>query len=184
MRVYNNTLSRNETNVKVFDDSRVNSNPLAVAKGVTWITHDVLLRNNIFSNSTGNEPMVLIRDFNSVPIRHADDMVGDANYNAYYRTVSSKPAVLVEWWRGKRIHRFQQLRHFQSKAGLESRGVEIDDVADNPFFQDEMNGDYRLRDSSVARHAGAPLPAEVAKALGLAPGVAVDLGAIQSPSAQ
>ena len=180
VQVFNNTLADNETNIAVLDDSRVNSDPNEVAQGITWITDEVVLKNNILSNTDGAEPLILVRDFNSVPIQDADDMIDGTDFNAYYRTVSSSPTVLAEWWRGVTINEYNDLAAFQAATGQEASALGIDDVASHPFFKDETNGDYRLLESSVGRGVGDSLPVDVASALGLTAGVSVDVGAIQS----
>lgn len=180
VQVYNNTLANNSTNLAVLDDSRVNTDPNEVAQGITWISDGVVLKNNILSNTDGSSPLLWVRDFNSVPIQDADDMIDAADFNGYYRTSSSSPAVLAEWWRGVTINEYSSLSAFQTNTGSEASGIGIDEVAANPFFRDESSGDYRLRETSVGRGVGEALPLDVANALGLTAGVPVDLGALQS----
>jgi hypothetical protein len=72
------------------------------------------------------------------------------------------------------------LAAFHSATGQEANGngIEIDNVATNPFFVDEALGDYQLKPGSPAIGAGAPLPANIAAAIGVAAGVRVNLGVL------
>ncbi|MCP3952589.1 MAG: right-handed parallel beta-helix repeat-containing protein [Desulfobacterales bacterium] len=182
VKVYNNTLAGNT--LAVFDDQRENTDPSEREKAhnITWITGEVELKNNIISNSDGKEALLIVRDFNSQPLKGADDMITASNHNAYYRTNSSIPSTLVEWWRGTNRIDFLHLDAFRSGTSEEANGQAIDDVAESPFFVDEPEGDYRLRGDSIARRAGEPLPPDVADALGLKTGVPVDVGAFQFSS--
>jgi hypothetical protein len=70
------------------------------------------------------------------------------------------------------------LAAFRSGRGQKAHGFGIDNVAINPFFVDEASGDYQLKPGSPAIGAGAPLPADIAAAIGVAAGVRVNLGVL------
>lgn len=46
VQVYNNTLSANKKNILVKDSPRVNKNKAEIAKGITWITRNISIKNN------------------------------------------------------------------------------------------------------------------------------------------
>lgn len=97
--VYNNTLANNGTNVRIKDDPRVNTNSGEIAKGITWIANNNILKNNILSN-TGNSNTtakeLLIADILcGSSSQQTADKIPVANYNGYYRTSSSTPQYII-----------------------------------------------------------------------------------------
>jgi parallel beta-helix repeat protein len=178
--VYNNTLSNNAVQIAVVDDSRVNPDPYEISLGITWITANVTLKNNILSDGNGSgNAMLYAQDWNSVPLRTADQMVSDSDFNAYYRP-SWAPAPLVEWWRSDTPVLYSTLGEFLGDAGKEANGLAILDASANPFFVDEANGDYHLRPGSPAVGRAQPLPPAIAGAIG-ASGPVTNLGAVIWP---
>ena len=166
VEVYNNTLAGNYQDIRVQDDSRVPN------------MSNVTIRNNILSNGASNSSeMVLVIDYNSPP-KSAKQMNVTMDYDAYYRTSSSKPSVLVHWSLGSSLAAYNNVNAFLSGAGQETHGFAIDNVAINPFFVNEAAGDYQLKPGSPAIGAGVPLPADVAAAIGVAAGVPVNLGVL------
>jgi hypothetical protein len=110
-------------------------------------------------------------------------MIAASNYNAYYRTLSSKPRNVISWSLGTPAQcgvLYTTLAAFQSATGYEANSLAIDNVATNPFFVDETNENFQLKSGSPAIGRGEALPPEVANALGLPSGVKVDLGALQA----
>jgi parallel beta-helix repeat protein len=191
IQVYNNTLADNSINLAIFDDSRVNENPAEIALGMTWIAGEIDVLNNVFSNSDGVSALLYARDFNSVPLKNAEAMIGDFNFNAYYRSSAAKPSVMVEWWRGTKYNGFADLKTFRAETSYEGDGLGVDDVRVNPFFVDARLGDYRISEKSIARGAGSPLPKVIAAELNLTRGAKneedweveeMDLGAFPRPA--
>ncbi len=171
--VYNNTLVGNAEHLSVIDDSRVNGDPV-----ITYVTDDVVIKNNILSDGDGGqEAFVFARDYNSSPIKDADDMIESIDHNAYHRSDAAVPASLFEWWRGTTRLLFSDLDAFRQSTGEESNGLVFDDVVPDPFFEDAAGGNYRLQATSPAIGAGDALPQDVADAIGVATGGPVDLGA-------
>ena len=109
-------------------------------------------------------------------------MVTAVDYNAYYRTSSSMPLKVVKWslGAGKCGMRYNSIAAFKLATGYEANALVVDNVADNPFFVNAANNDYRLKPNSPASRRGEPLPTDIAKALGWLSGISVDLGAVQS----
>jgi len=179
VKIYNNTLVGNQENISIQDDSRQNTDAEELSLGITYVSANIELKNNIFSNGDlSQNPFLWVRDYNSVPLKAANQMVSVSDRNAYYRTNSGAPSKLVSWWSNDREAVFNNLNAFQMATGQESEGIFIDDAAENPFFAEAIRGDYRLKSGSVAVGAGVALPSDVADAIGVAAGVPVDLGVL------
>jgi parallel beta-helix repeat protein len=186
-RVYNNTLSLNKLDLQIKDTQRNNTNPNEIAAGITWIARDNVVKNNILSNTTGDH---LFDASNCDTKEQSALMVPTLDYNAYYRTSSSTPKNVIKWSLGAGWSKVQNLANcevryasvaaFNSETGFEAHGLAIDNVATNPFFANEANGDFRLKMGSPAIGRGAPLQPESAAAIGVPPGVKLDLGALQA----
>lgn len=178
-RVYNNTLAYNHANIIIRETPRNNTNAKEIAQGITWITRANVVKNNILSNTTSG-PLFYAPNCDT---KQASKLtITTADYNAYYRTSSSTPKNFITWSldAGKCSVGYTSIAAFNSATGFEANALAIDNVATNPFFIDEANGDYRLKPGSPAIGRGAPLPADIASAVGLPAGVALDLGALQS----
>jgi parallel beta-helix repeat protein len=175
-RLYNNTLVNNYTNLAVTDTTRNNTNTKEIAQGITWIVRGTVVKNNILSNTTGGQ---LFKADNCYTKEASALMIPTADYNAYYRTSSSNPEKVLKWSLNENNCGvgYNTIATFRSATGMEEHGLEINNVPMNPFFVDEAKGDYRLNSGSPAIGSGAPLPEDIASAIGLPPGVAVDLGA-------
>lgn len=179
VKIYNNTLAGNTENISVQDDSRTNTDPEDLNLGITYVTADIELRNNILSNGDFTQnPLLWVRDYNSNPLKSAEQMISICDTNAYHRADSSVPAKLISWWSGTQELAFGDLTEFQQATGHEGNGLSIDDSSENPFFVAESIGDYRLRLDSIAVGAGAKLPVDVANAIGVEVDGAVDLGVL------
>jgi mannuronan 5-epimerase len=182
VRVFNNTLSRNATNLRVQDDDRVNTDAAELALGITWVTDDVTFVNNLLSGNDGSPSSFLwVRDYNSSPLKSADAMLITSDHNGLYRPSRSVPGALVEWWRGTSRSLYPALGTYQAGTGRDENSFIVEGTALNPFFEDEAADDYALMAASQARGRGAPLPADVAEAIGVPPLSAPDLGALLAP---
>ncbi len=171
--VYNNTLSRNLQNIRVFEGSRRSSADPAI----TWDVGDVVIRNNLLSNGTSRS--VALFGVDNLGTKTAEQMGVSANYNGYYRTNSGSPSTLVQWARWpSTILMLRDLNAFRSATNQERNGLAVDSTSTNPFFANESGGDYRLRSGSIAIGRGAPLDERIANAIGVRAGVTVSLGAL------
>jgi hypothetical protein len=162
----------NVDQVAIVDDRRTNSDPV-----FTWNTYNNTLRNNIFYSSVASGPAISVRDVDSNPLRNAAALLKSSDYNAYYRTSTTAMPSLVRWWNGTQQNLYSTLYAFRTATGKERHSLSITSAVD-PFFVDAAHGNYTLRLSSKARHAGQALPAEVAAAMGVRAGVVVDLGCL------
>ena len=181
VRVYNNTLDANGTDLRIKDTTRDNTNAKEIAAGNTWIARNNDVKNNIFSNVTKNDTALF--DASNCGTNEASAlMISAADYNAYYRTVSSTPPIAIKWSLGSGKCRigYPSVAAFNSATGYEAHALVIDNVAPNPFFVDPANGNYHLKPGSPAIGRGDVLPPDIAQAIGLPSGVKVDLGALQA----
>ncbi len=179
VKIYNNTIAGNTENIWIQDDSRVNDDPDDLKLGITHVTANIELRNNVLSNGDFSQsPFVFVRDYNSEPLKSADEMISICNTNAYYRQDSNVPSELISWWRGSRESTFRNLDEFHRATGHERNSILIEDIRENPFFSSAQAENYRLKPNSVAVGAGTALPPDVAKAIGVATGKSVDLGVL------
>lgn len=189
-KIYNNTLVRNWTNFSLNDNPWNNTFGSEIALGITWITGNISVYNNIMSetNTIGNA-LVTARDRSDNPFKPASSLFAGLDFNAYYRADPTFPPALVEFQETYSTNanevppvRYPDLASFQAATGKEGNGISVDG-GPNPFFVDEAAGNYRLRAGSPAIGAGVPLPFDVAAALGLPAGQPVDLGAPFVPAA-
>jgi parallel beta-helix repeat protein len=182
VRVYNNTLSRNGVNLAVTDDERVNAEPAERALGITWVTARVTFVNNLLSGPAGAAtPFLLVRDYNSSPLKPAEAMLATSDHNGFYRPRRSVPGPLVEWWRGTARALYASLAAYQAGTGRDRNSFIVEDTPLNPFFVDEADDDYALREASPARRRGTALPPDVAEAIGVPALASPDLGALLRP---
>jgi parallel beta-helix repeat protein len=177
--VYNNTLVNNLINLRVYDTNRKNTDAAQIADGITWSTRNNVFKNNILSNASGS---MLFEASNYAIKEPSSLMVAYTDYNGYYRTLSSTPASVIKWSLGGNNYSvpYSSIAAFNSATGYEAHALAIDNVAVNPFFVDEANGDFHLKPGSAAIRHGDVLPPDVAAAIGLPSGVKVDLGALQT----
>jgi len=161
--IYNNTLDGNDRAIRVWEGKRSEN------------VSDVVVKNNILSRSA--DANFTVDDWDKR--RTAEQMSVTVNYNGYYRTRTSSPAVLIRWARyPTKALDLKSLSQFRSATAQGDNCREWGNVSD-PFFVDAAGDDYRLRLSSAARGIGSPLPSAVASAIGVAAGVKVDLGALR-----
>ncbi|MFN8559172.1 MAG: right-handed parallel beta-helix repeat-containing protein [Dehalococcoidia bacterium] len=180
VQVYNNTLVNNLRSVSVNDSARVNTNGAEVALGITWETRNVTIKNNILSHSnTSNQHVLGV--YHEQSLVAAGQMVSAIERNAYYRKASSSPGATERWGQqGVDSAYYWSVDLFRQATGYEQRALSYDNMTTNPYLMNET-GDYRLRSGSPAASAGDPLPTDVAAAIGVPAGVAVDIGALNWP---
>lgn len=173
IRVYNNTLVSNRINVVVKDTDRVNNNtnpetagdtyntPALFAAGVTWVTRDNVLKNNIFSNATGGH---LLECSDSAPGDRSGLLIRAMDHNAYHRREAALPAKVIRWRQSTgKIVSYATVGAFRAvleNAAYERHALVIDGAGEASPFVDENAGDFRLRPGVMARWRAEPLPQE------------------------
>ena len=186
-RIWNNTVLRNAIAVDVQDGPRVATNlsipghdprqPLPDPT-VTWVVQDIEVRNNILDVGSRVGTPYLFRADDGSNQRTAEQMRVTADHNVYVRPSPTQLGTLVAWSnRPAGVRYFGSVGAFRSGTGQEAHGLGFDAPTTAVLVGDSAAGDLRLRVDSPARGRGAPLPTDVAAALGRAAGVAVDPGA-------
>lgn len=184
-RIYNNTVSRSIVNINIGDGDPVNLRPGEIAAGITWKSTDNIVKNNILSNTEGlteDGVSFLFNVLNHTNTRN-DQIVTGLDNNGYHRTSSRVPESVIRFKEnpistGRGVN-FSTVANFSASTGLEENALAIDNVATNPFFLDERSGNYQLKSGSPAIKRGQPLPVDIARAIGVADGVKVNLGALR-----
>lgn len=168
VNVWNNTVTGCTEALVVWDESNTGQDGNASPP-----YYDVI-ENNIFSmNSTGGPDVINVFSEASPPTTAAA-MDLTFNYNAYYRASTSNPSVLVNWQVKSGQTAYDTLAAFHSATGQEANGLNL---TSSPFVS-PASGNYSLVVGSPLVNAGAPLPANVAAAIGVAAGVSVNVGSL------
>ncbi len=181
VKVYNNTLYNNEIALDVVEFSRSDDNDPNDPK----ITRNTVIKNNILSGAFfDGYPSAL---YHMKKKECSDKAIASQDNNAYYRSTPGDPGLAVRWKVNKNScgdeERLETIEEFRNKLGYEKNGFGIQGGSD-PFFVDADKDNYRLKSSSLAIKSGAPLPSDVAQAMGWESGKAVDIGAYQTNISQ
>ncbi len=183
-RVWNNTLVDNAKGIIVKDTPRFNQAKSEgfykgaedLAAGVTWITAQNEIKNNLFALPR-NEKTVFLDAGNSLQNKNSATMFRAVDRNVYARS-GDAPRALVRWNPGGKPADYESLESFRAaNAGFESAAT----VSANALFVGANGADYRLAPDSPLLNAGEPLPADIAaaaRAAGIAlPATGVPIGA-------
>ena len=175
--------------------------------GLTWDTTDTSIYNNILSSEQmapadadtwRYSAMVQVtgaKDTDGSSASYANDMVSGIDYNVYYRQPASQPSTTVLWQygedRGSESVNAASLSDFSSSpnvttTGKETNGLDLEGARDaNPVLVSESadptawkTSDLHVKPGGPAAGTGTPLPQDVADALGVSAGGAVDRGAL------
>lgn len=177
VKVYNNTLYNNELALDVIENERGDEKD----PNDPYITRNTVIKNNILSEA-------FLSDYPS-SLYHmkkedcSDNAISAQDHNAYYRSTAGDPTLAVRWKIKNNScneeQRFETIQEFKNKLGFEKNGFGIQGGSE-PFFVDANSGNFNLKSSSMAIKAGAPLPSDVAQAMGWESGKVVDIGAFQT----
>ncbi|UYZ63635.1 RICIN domain-containing protein [Hymenobacter weizhouensis] len=195
-RIYHNTLVDNGRALVINETERPGAGKTEEYSGQgillpNWVTQGNVAKNNILANggTVRNLPSWQVQDVLDVfnwPLNPADPpMVTALDYNLYYRTSATQPTALARWTEARTgdNRELPGLAALRQRVGVEANGRSLDNQPLTALFLDPAAGNYQLSPSSPARGAGQALPQEVAQALGVPTGVAVDIGAYPQAAA-
>ncbi len=172
-RVYNNTLADNvQYQLSVHDDGRNNTDPSQIKLGITWNTARNVFANNILSapNGATSGALLYTEDLDKPKIVDASTMIAGMTADVYARSGPVRPRLLALWTRpaSKPLSKYLTLSSFRAATGYEARAIEYVGYPTSPIFVDPQRGNYALRPGSALHKSGAPLPADIAAAIGVA----------------
>lgn len=175
-------------------------------RGLSWDATGLSVYNNIMSSEQTLESGDLWRYSAMLQVTggenadgsggtYANQMVTAVDYNVYYRQPTSDPSTTVLWQYGSNRAtnsvNAPTLADFSKNpnvkvSGEEAHGIDLSGTrADNPILVNESadptawgSSDLHAADGGPADGTGKPLPSDVAEALGLTAGAAVDRGAL------
>jgi len=160
--IWNNTLSRNDRNIFLKQDSRSQFNlsdpghdPRQTLPDATvpWLVANVTIRNNIIDNGRGNA-LLAVEDYTYT--RSAEQMRISSDGNVYLRDSASAPGSVVLWAQGTSKPRaFSTVSSFAAATGQEAHSLS----------QDGVGKPSPITPATTATTAQ-PLPAAIAVAIG------------------
>lgn len=181
-KIYNNTLVDNGKALRIQESNR-GPNEEYSGQGIlepTWKTEHIIAKNNIFANANGSYDVNAVVDTWRYDWQNAGSkaaMVDALDHNAYYRTNANQPSNLLRLALPPNlIKTYTDLAGLQANTSFEQNGLEIKNVPLNNLFVNAANGNYQLAANSQMYQAGEPLPSDIAAAIGVEAGVAVDMG--------
>ncbi|MCL2037788.1 fibronectin type III domain-containing protein [Candidatus Saccharibacteria bacterium] len=204
VQVYNNTLTRSKRPLRVYEDPRVAScnkyvigtgctapENWSMSKGLTWSTTNLIVRNNIFSRAMAVSGENQLVRFQGVVKQDgsevwAGDMLDAMDHNAYFRNSASDWHTV--WYATSAPTIYFSLANFQTGTGFGQNSYDqVVATVSNPNFVNEslgltdlQNSNYNLASGSPYLNYGAPLPTDVATAMGWPSGVPVNVGALNN----
>lgn len=159
--IYNNILAQNNGDLRMIDDSRVNYDSNEISRGITWITGEVHSFNNVFSDDNTSNPLLMVRDYDSTPLKPAGQMLTYSDTNIYSRAGTGNP---IEWWND--TSGSDHTVSFQTFLGSTGRDTHSA-LTGSQVLNDTVNGDFVLRPDAQTLVHPATLPYAVSQALGI-----------------
>ncbi|UYZ63626.1 right-handed parallel beta-helix repeat-containing protein [Hymenobacter weizhouensis] len=185
VRVYNNTSVGDYSALHIYDSGRQPTQG-ELNDQANFVTKGVVVKNNILANSTITNEGNALLDTWWYSWGEADGrqpMLAALDYTAYLRSTAAQPRNVARIvLPPNKLTFYQTLAQLQAGTSYEVHGRALDNTALSSVFVDPGAGNYRLLAGSALRGAGEALPADVARALGVAAGVPVDLGAYPQSS--
>ncbi|SFD76627.1 Right handed beta helix region [Actinopolyspora alba] len=177
---FNNTFWRNHGSLGIYNDPRSPSfDPYSQELGLSWITAETEIVNNLFAGTAGDEPFIRTGDNKAADVS-TPAFVSRSDGNVYLR--SDEP-YLAEWYHGdERKSRFESLAELTEATGQGEHS--ISKRTERHPFRAPASGDFRLRDGAVGSKAGRPLPRDVAEELGVRAYRRPDVGLLTVPGAR
>ena len=162
--VYNNVSYKNDLALTVWEGPR------------THLVGNVTVRNNVFMDGRPSSQTLFDVD-DKTHVLSGAEMGVTADYNAYCRSVGGSPPRVADWARNNTAKAgYSSISAFRTGTGNELHGLACEGAIAAGFFVKAGAGNFTLTATSAGRAGGAPLPINVATALGIASGVSVDLG--------
>jgi hypothetical protein len=178
VRVYQNTFSGNRITLGLYNDKRgPESEPYSQRLGLPWRTDNTVLVNNFYAGTNAAQAIVESADYKATPAANPP-FVSYSDGNAYLRSAQGGNQPLLSWSQGGgQSANYASLADFSRATGSDTHGLQ-GGLEVSPFT-DPANGGYSLRPGAPGLKAGRPLPADVAKILGLPPTATPDIGALR-----
>ena len=169
VQVYNNSFWHDTRAVFIVDDNRAR-NDARIPQAV----HNVTLRNNIASGSRpGTMQVVAVED--TTRTRTAASMNVTVDNDTYALVGPNTASYWAGWANYPSAYQvFRSMDTFSATTGQQAHGAGVQTTAE-PFFVDPAGGDFSLKSGAPVADA-APLPADVASALGTATGATLRSG--------
>lgn len=173
--VWNNSIRGGFLPVRIADGRRVSTDKGDPAQTgnmsaeATWITKDIVVRNNVVGDATpssnGSAWCGLLCVLDDRRISTASQMNASVNGNLYYRSKAGTPSFTVRWAGGTAgALSFSNLTSFKSATGQETKGAEVTGtslVTDDGILR-SANGTYS--------NVGVAIPSDIANLGGLPTG--------------
>lgn len=173
VRVVNNTFVG--TQLGVYNDPR-DSDSDAYSAGQPWVSTNTTLLNNLM---VGGGMFVDTADYKDPPRMDAGQMIVRSDGGFYARTDAS--AAFVSWWRSPSdVDTYASLADWRSATGREAHGTEVKSAA-AALFVSPAALKFRLRPGVAAADGGQPLPADIARILGVSADSSPARGALVGP---
>jgi parallel beta-helix repeat protein len=180
LKIYNNTVADNYCDIRVLEGSRGNTNTNELSLGITWNVSGVIVKNNLLINASS----ILLDCVDQTASKSSSQMIEALDHNGYYRSNASATPNIIGWITaaGALTTNYKTVAAFKTaNPTYEINSISIDSPVVGTLFSNEVGHDYRLKAESRGLRAGDALPADVAAALGIRAGVAVDIGMLGIP---
>jgi parallel beta-helix repeat protein len=179
VKVYNNTLVSNELGVAVQDDERFNADAVQRRLGISYVTSDISLVNNIIVNCEEPSSSALwVRDYNSRPLKDPAEMIATADGNVYCSRDVQSRSKLFSWWSNGRERIFKNLAQLRAATGFEAHGRLLSESRMRRILGGDSAAGQRLSAERIT--SALPLPPDVAGALGVVGDPVLDVGIVSS----
>ncbi len=169
--VWNNTIVGNGwAQLGVYEDPRTDTNPIDNAAGITYDTANVHVVNNVLvASPTSTKPVFESFDISSPRHLTTAQMITLDDHNLWSRPSILAPKILVNWQTSlTAMTRYNTLPLAQVGTGRETSSISADNVPWTTLFNNPTSDDYSPAAGSPLTQPGAPLPAAVAAAMGVA----------------
>jgi trimeric autotransporter adhesin len=145
---------------------------------MTWVVSDIQVRSNVLDVGTRTRTPCLFRADDYTNTRTAEQMQITADYDLFARPSTAALGSEVAWSnRPNGTKYFSSVAAFRSATGQEMHGSGQDASTISVLNGDTADGNLSLRPGNPAKGKGAPLPADVAAAIGQPAGGSPDPGA-------